>query len=194
MNNQVKVSFQYIEAEYVAASRLLLLKSTKVILRLAVFISLLALGSLMMLSLIGADSFVLLFTLVVIILLPILMLNNLLSRTPQRFFRSNKHFQDRYDISFSDEGVAIRTPEIDSKLAWSLYTKAVEGRDLYLLVYGRDMRMMTAVPKRAFRSNEDEKLFRHLIVSHIADHSGMKLVPGEEDAYVPRSLSPPDWR
>jgi hypothetical protein len=83
---------------------------------------------------------------------------------------------------------------MDAKLAWSLYTKVIEGKDMYLLLYGKDTRMMTTVPKRALKSRDEEMQFRALVTRHITDSSGFKNIPPEERTYTPQNLTPPDWR
>jgi hypothetical protein len=80
-------------------------------------------------------------------------------------------------------------------MAWSLYSGVREGRDLYVIAYGRDTRMMTVVPKRAFRNAAQEAEFRRLLRRHVEPTLPQRPVGGGVVAeYVPSSLEPPDWR
>jgi len=190
---EVKLEYEYTEAEYLAASRLFFSNSPNIIARLVVFGLLLGAG-VMLLSLI-MDSMMILFPgLLFVVLLEGALFYNVLINTPRKYFRGDGKFRDRYQITFSDEGVQLKTSQVDSKMAWSLYSKVVEGRDMYLLFYGKDTRMMTAVPKRVFSSNDQEQLFRELVTRHITDHAGLKPMAAEEGEYKPKSLTPPDWR
>ena len=189
---EVKLEYQYSEPEYLAASRLLYSNSPNIIARLTVFG--LLLGAAVILLSFLTDPWIIIPGLVFVVLLEIALFYNVFVNTPRKYFRGDGKFRDRYELTFSDEGVQVKTSQIDSKMAWSLYTRVVEGRDMYLLFYGRDTRMMTAVPKRVFSSSEQEQLFRELITRHITNHAGLKPIPPGESEYKPKSLTPPDWR
>jgi hypothetical protein len=190
---EVKLEYQYTEAEYIAANRLFLFSSPNAIARLLVFG--LVLGLAVVVPGLLVTSWLMLFPgLVFVVIFEAMLLYSVLVTTPRKYFRGDGKFRDRYEITFSDEGVRLKTSQVDSKTAWSLYTKVVEGRDTYLLFYGKDTRMMTAVPKRVFTSNDQEQLFRELITRHITDHSRLKQMPPVEPEYKPKSLTPPDWR
>ena len=189
---EVKLEYQYTEAEYLAASRLFFFSSPNIIVRLIVFGLLLGAGAVRLGLL--PDSWILFSGLLFVLLLEGALFYNVLVNTPRKYFRGDGKFRDRYELTISDEGVKLKTSQVDSKMAWSLYTKVVEGPDMYLLFYGKDTRMMTAVPKRCFSSNDQEQLFRDLVTRHITDHSGLKQLPASETEYRPTSLTPPDWR
>lgn len=191
--SEVRLEFQYSEDEYLAANRLHFFSSPNIFLRLIIFGLLLVAGA-VMLSLIITESFVFLASLAFVVLLEGALFYNVLVTLPRKYFRGDAKFRDRYELTFSDEGIKVKTPQIDSKLAWSLYTKAIEGRDMYVLIYGNETRTMTAVPKRAFLNQDQENRFRELIARHIPDHSGLKDLPPSETEYKPKSLTPPDWR
>ena len=190
---EVRLEFQYSEAEYLAASRLLFFNTPNAAARLIVFALLLVAGTVVM-SVLITESFVLWASLLFVALLEGAMLYNVLVVVPRAYFRGDARFHDRHELTFSDEGVKVKTSQIDSKLAWSLYSRVVEGRDMYLLLYGKDTRMMTAAPKRVFINKEQENQFRELLAKHIIDHSGLKQIAASETEYKPTSLTPPDWR
>jgi hypothetical protein len=190
---EVKLEYQYTEAEYLAANRLFFLSSPNVLGRLIAFGLLLG-GGAVLLSFLLTDWLILFPSVLFVFLFEAALFYNVLVTAPRKYFRGDGKFRDRYEITFSDEGIKVKTSQFDSKMAWSLYTKVVEGRDMYLLIYGKDTRMMTAVPKRSFTSNDQEQLFRELAARHITDHSGLGKIPPAENEYKPTSLTPPDWR
>src|SRR5262245_42737091 len=153
--SEVQVEYQYSEAEYLAANRLLFFKSTNALLRVAVF-SVLALFVAVVLSLIIEELFPLWASASIVFLFLGVMFYNVLWGLPRKYFRKNASFRDKYQITFSDEGVHVKTSQIDSKLGWGLYTNVLESPEMYLLIYGTDIRMMTAVPKRSFKSSDQE--------------------------------------
>jgi hypothetical protein len=191
--SEVRLEFQYTEAEYLAAARLLFFSTPNVIVRLIVFGLLLFAGA-VLLSVLLTETFVLWASLLFVLLLEGAVFYNVLVTSPRRYFRGDAKFQDRYELTFSDEGIKVKTSQIDSKLAWSLYTKVIEGPDMYVLVYGKEIRIMTAVPKRVFINKDQEQQFRDLIARHITDHSGLKQLSPSQSEYKPTSLTPPDWR
>ena len=191
--SEVQVEYQYSEAQYLAANRLFFFKSTNAVLRLAVF-SVLVLFGVVMFSLILTDLFPLWALLSIVGLFLGVLIYNVLWGLPRKYFRKNASFREKFQITFSDEGVHVKTSQIDSKLGWGLYTKVFENSDMYLLVYGTDIRMMTVVPKRSFKSSDQEYLFRQLVARHITNTSGLKQVAIQEQEYKPPSLTPPDWR
>jgi hypothetical protein len=192
-----KISLEYktTEGEYLAASRLYLLSSPSTLTRLT---------TLLVLVLAVALLFSFLFTdfpawamLSLALLLEAALLYNILYRVPLQFFRGDEKFRDKYHLTFSDEGISVKTRQIDSKLAWSLYSKVIEGTNLYLLIYGKDTRMMTMVPKRAFQNRVEEKRFRKMVSEHIGETAKLRLIKEADDSeseYTPSSLNPPDWR
>ena len=191
--SEVRLDFQYSEAEYIAANRLHFFSSPNIFLRLVIF-GLFLVGAAVVFSVILTESFVLLVSLLFVALFEGALFHNVLVTLPRKYFHGDAKFRDRYELTFSDEGIKVKTPQIDSKLAWSLYTKIIEGRDMYVLIYGNETRTMTPVPKRAFLNEDQEKRFRELIARHITDHSGLKQIPPSETEYKPKSLTPPDWR
>jgi hypothetical protein len=192
----VQLAFTYREAEYVAASRLLLLSEKMTLVRVALSYCLMLLGLAALLTAAGIG----LPTLFWAILIPLYVAaasRQLLTEMPRRYFRGDRKLHGEYALTFSDEGVWLRTNEIESRMAWSLYSGVREGRDLYVIAYGRDTRMMTVVPKRAFRGAAREAEFRRLLRRHVEQTLPQRPVGGEVSGapeYVPSSLEPPDWR
>jgi hypothetical protein len=192
----VQLRFTYSEAEYVAASRLLLLSEKETLVRVALFYGLMFFG--MGLLLVAAEiTFPLWFWAAMVSLAGMSAWHQMFTQMPKKYFRGDRKLRGEYALTFSDEGVWLRTAEIDSRMAWSLYSGVLEGRDLYVIAYGRDTRMMTVVPKRAFQNADQETEFRWLLRRHLEQNLPQKRVGGvAADAveYVPSSFEPPDWR
>ena len=192
----VQLRFSYTEAEYVAASRLLLLSEKKTLARVALFYGLMLFGMAALLTA-GGIGLPPLFWAILFPLLGVVVTRQLFTEMPRRYFRGDRKLHGEYALTFTDEGVWLRTAEIESRLAWSLYSGVLEGRDLYVIAYGHDTRMMTVVPKRAFRDAAQEAEFRRLLRQHVKQNLPQRQVGGADASaaeYVPASLEPPDWR
>jgi hypothetical protein len=88
---------------------------------------------------------------------------NLLSLRPLQvrwFFKRNPKFRETYRLTFSEESVHFKTASIDSQIAWTHYTRVIEGREVILLVYGT--RMYTVIPTRAFADGAQKAAFLDL--------------------------------
>ena len=194
-NKQIKLDFHYSEDEYLAASRLYLLHSNTTLIRLVLFFVLVT-GLLLLLPLLFDVDLPVWEILSLTALVEGALLYNVLVKVPRQYFRGDPKFRDQYEMIFSDEGISLKTRQIDSKLAWSLYTRVIEGQSLYLLIYGKDVRTMTLIPKRVFQNKAQETAFRELLKIRIADLSlrQVSFDTDKESEYQPSSLNPPDWR
>ncbi len=113
---------------------------------------------------------------------------------PRAQFRRNPKLGDTYRLTFSEEGVLVRSKGIESRVEWSYYSEVRETPDFYFLAYGQDM--FSVLPKRVFRGRPQEAAFRDLL--------RRKLKPGVEGLTAPESrelegeyvppAEPPDWR
>ena len=103
---EVKLEYEYTEAEYLAANRLFLSSSPHIIARLAVFGLLLGAGVILLSFL--TDSLMVIPGLVFVVLLEAALFYNVLVNTPRKYFRGDAKFRDRYQITFSDGGVKLR--------------------------------------------------------------------------------------
>jgi hypothetical protein len=192
----IQLRFTYSEAEYLNASRLLLMRETKVILRLAVMFLLLFSGGVMLTMLIPLFSFPLWAMVLIALVFVAIFFQKLLVDMPRRYFRGNDNMREEFLLTFSHDGVWVRTSKIDSKMAWSLYTRVLENPSMYVIVYGTDARMMTAVPKRVFRSVQEEVEFRNLLRQHVDDRLPLTTpsIEARTPEYIPSGSQPPDWR
>jgi YcxB-like protein len=191
---QNKLEFTYTESDYLAATRALFLNSQSIIGRLIVTTILVLISGVLMSILIG--DFWIWGIIALVLLFEVAIFYNFLIRIPRQLFRGDAKFRDRFEVTYSEEGLAVKTKQIDSKLAWSLYTKVIESPTFYLLVYGHELRMMTLLPKRAFRSQQQQSAFRELINRKISTHSflGSKKAEAQIEREYQPPASPPDWR
>jgi len=191
----LQLRFTYTEAEYLGASQLVMLRGTTLIIRLIVFSVLILFGASMFS--IMQDFIVPLWAVVLIaLLLDVALVYKVFVDMPRRYFRGDAKLRDEYRLTFSEDHIRIQTSQIDSKLAWSLYTRALENSSLYVLVYGKDNRMMTVVPKRAFPTAQEELQFRNLVHNRV----DKRLPPTNANLdrqvseYAAPRFEPPDWR
>jgi len=190
----IQVKFTHTEAEYLSATRLLLFGQKVILARLIVIMALVlflssALAVVGEYHLWGALALGIVFNVAIFYLGVV--------DAPRRVFRKDSKFRDEYALTFSEEGIALKTHQIDSKLAWSLYKQVLENKSLYVLVYDAPGRMvMTVVPKRVFRHAGEESEFRELV--HRKVDQSLALAGDRTNdqtyTYVPSKLEPPDWR
>lgn len=194
----VTVNFKLTEREFLAACRTLTLGGAREQLRVFAAAPLLAAGMIALLVRvfdIGLPS-ALLLTLSATALLAALY-HYTLDVLPRRSFRGDRKFQDPVTLTFTPEHIFVRTRLVESRIDWRLYTDLLEGRDCYVLVYGKDVRLLTPVPKRAFRSREHEQAFRALVIPRFDKELEARrpdAAAAAEDDYNPAGLQPPDWR
>ena len=85
---------------------------------------------------------------------------------PVLVFRFEPKFRDQYFLTFSATGIHFRTAYIDSQLQWSLYTRVFIDLHSYMLYYGT--RSFTIIPKRVFRSAQQQENFEQLLTEKMA--------------------------
>jgi hypothetical protein len=194
MSESVNLHFKLAEEEWVAASRLYMLRQPGIILRFVAAFILLVLGLIFftaineaVLSLFLLSVGVVLFSFVAALLFVL----------PRQRFRNDPRHLDEFFLEFTDDGIAFRTERIESRLDWTLYNSAMENDKLYVLVYGKGM--ITVIPKRAFNAHGQETAFRNLLgrklgpINSGAGQLKEKAASELQDAYVPPA-EPPDWR
>lgn len=205
MQPAIELRFKYTEEEVVSALRLYMVRSTRLITSFVIMLGLVLLG----ISMLAAE--IAPFVASCLIITGGIYLRIYLSaylNAPAARFRGDPKFRDENLIRFSDEGIRLQTSQVDSKFHWSVYTRFLETRKFYILVYGEYM--VTIVPKRAFESEAQQALFRTMLHNHIVPPARAKQLrehwteePGREyelerdyaspKEYVPPA-EPPDWR
>lgn len=192
----IQLKFTHTEAEYLAATRLLLFGQKVLLIRTALFLVLVIAG-ILMLSMIGDFALPLWAALLIGGVIAVGFAYMGLVDAPRRYFRKDPKMRDEFLLTFSEEGVAVKTAQIDSKLAWSLYKGVLENTSLYVLMYNDPTRIsITMVPKRVFRDAGEELEFRRLVHRQVDQSLALtnESIGNQTYAYVPSKLEPPDWR
>lgn len=192
MSNTDKVELRYslTEQEYLSAVRFYLMRSKRLMVRVIVWL-LLVLAGLFLLNVVIDFILPIWFILALVVLIGVAFFHGYLVDLPRRYFRSDPKFRQEYNLTFTDAGIEFKTQDINSSIAWSLYTRVVENENFYILVYGENIPSLSILPKRAFRDSNEENDFRQMLRRHI--DQDFKLGDGERE-YVPASSQPPDWR
>jgi hypothetical protein len=193
MATTVDLSFQYTEDEFVSAVRAYMMRSPGLIIPFVCGLLLLFLAALLLAF--EIDSFFLyICTFGGVLLLSVE--GFLFFSGPRWRFRSEPKIRNQFFLQFSEDGLLFKSSQIESKVQWQLYTRFIESRQSYLLIYGENM--YSIIPKRAFSDAGQEAAFRSLLSRKIApahhSHALEKSTAQElEREYVPPS-EPPDWR
>jgi hypothetical protein len=98
----------------------------------------------------------------VLLLFPILLLLINPYLAGQRF---NKHQDKVGQITWAmdDDKVRIDSALTKSETGWDIFSKAMENKRYYFLVYAMNKRMFQFIPKRAFESPQQEADFRRCV-------------------------------
>ena len=192
-NEVVQLNFRHTEQEYLAATRLYMLKNTDVVIRLVVFCVLGSAGMLL-LSLVMEFSLPVWFIVALLVLVGLSGFHATCVALPKRYFRGDPRFRDDYNLTFSDSGVELKTQNIHSAVSWNLYTRVIENDKFYILVYGRDIHAIAILPKRVFRDTKQETAFRELLRRHVDHKLKLNAAERETSEYLPPPSGPPDWR
>lgn len=192
----IQVKFNHTEKEYLTATRMLLFSQKELLARLIIILVLVWLG-IMMISLLSEFEFPLWATCCIGLLIDASFVYVGIVDAPRRVFRKDSKMREEFTLTFSEEGIALKTPQIDSKLAWSLYKRVLENKSLYVLVYDSPGQLsMTVVPKRVFRDASEELEFRRLVHRQLDPSLAFTngSINDQNYTYVPSTLEPPDWR
>lgn len=81
-------------------------------------------------------------------------------------FRWEPKFRDAYSLTFSPEDIHFRTTNIDSRLQWGMYSRALIDAHSYILYYGS--RQFTVIPKRALEGAEQQEAFEQLLAQRVS--------------------------
>ena len=189
----VTLTFRHTEEEYLAAARVYFWHSKELLVRLIIGCVLISIGLLLFTRLLNF-ALPLWFMVILMFLVGMALYHGYLIDLPRRIFRGDPKFREEYNLTCSDDGVALKTQNINSSINWNFYTSVIENDKFYLLIYGKNLPSFSLLPKRAFRNTEDERTFRELLRRHVDPK--LKLSAGDRETkdYVPRSLQPPDWR
>jgi hypothetical protein len=162
MNSTINLSFRYLESDYVRALRAHYAAYLRLPLDILVTAALIGAGAYLWQSPdmhcvgVGCVLVAAVFALILIAAFTII---------PRVAFRREPKFRDDYSLSFSPEGIHFQTAHVDSQLQWSMYSRALVDAHSYVLYYGS--RQFTVIPKRVFRSAQEEQAFEELLAEHV---------------------------
>ncbi len=80
-------------------------------------------------------------------------------------YRRNAKLKQPYHLRFAEEGIEFRTDNIESRLGWELYSRALIDHHSYLLYHGKAE--FTIIPKRVLPDEESRRRFERLIESKV---------------------------
>lgn len=75
----------------------------------------------------------------------------------------NSGWSSGYEWSVSQDQIIINTRAVGAKADWNLFQDFVETRDYFLLIHAANKRSFQVIPKRVFKSHEQEEAFRQLL-------------------------------
>ncbi len=164
MNSTINLSFRYAENDYARALRAHYASQLRV-----------PVDILVILALIGAGAYfwrspnLHWFAVTGIVLAAVfgLMLVAAFTVIPALAFRREPKFRDDYSLAFSPAGIHFRTAHIDSRLQWSMYSRALIDAHSYVLYYGS--RQFTVIPKRVFQSDDQRQAFEQMLTDRISN-------------------------
>jgi hypothetical protein len=189
----VELSFTYTEDEYVSAARLFFSRGTEPKFRFYLGLGFFACALLMVW--LAGDVYV-----AAAVLIPgLLVLARywyVYSVLPRSYFRGNPKFSERYELTFSDEGIHFRSKGVESRFGWDFYTKVLETPEYFFLVYGTDV--FSLIPKRVFRDRREESALREMLRRKLGAKVETYGLPAAESRDIEREYvpprEPPDWR
>ncbi len=189
----VQLSFRYTEKEYLEAIRFYFWRSKELLVRLIVSCVLFSIGLLLINAWVGF--FIPVWADVILMFIAgVGFFHGYVIDLPRGYFRGDPKFREDYNLTFSNDGIEFKTQNINSSIAWKLYTRVIENDSFYILVYGKNIHSLSIIPKRAFQDSQQERRFREMLRRNI--DSNLEITDGEreEKEYVPTRLEPPDWR
>lgn len=80
-------------------------------------------------------------------------------------YRQNARLRLDQEHTFTGTGVSVRAGKERGHLPWNFYTRATETRNVYVLM--RTAKSGNFVPKKAFRSDDEEASFRALLAENL---------------------------
>jgi YcxB-like protein len=83
---------------------------------------------------------------------------------PNMIYQSQPKLKDQYSLTFSDDGIAFKTINIDATLQWSFYHSWLFDDDFYIMYHGR--RDLSVIPRRSLTDGDDLHL-RELLTKNV---------------------------
>ncbi|MDO5519520.1 MAG: YcxB family protein [bacterium] len=80
---------------------------------------------------------------------------------PELIFKKTEKYHQEYQMIFTDNTILFETTEISSKLGWDVYSGYCEKKEFFYLLQKNVN--YTLLPKRAFKTKQEEDKFRELL-------------------------------
>lgn len=164
MENTIGVRFKYMEKEYKDAIKWYYLKSKTIKFDFLAGIVLILAGTFLLsvdkksimgiASLGGGIGF-------------IAMLINGIMINPGKQFKKIDKLQQEYYLNFGENRIMFITDNKNSTISWKHYARYKENDQFFYLIYGK--LLFTIVPKKGFKSKEDEQKFRNLVATKLKE-------------------------
>jgi YcxB-like protein len=119
----------------------------------------------------------------------------LLYALPHQRYRHSFKAVEEQRFHIAEQGIFYETDYASGVLPWRRCTKLLERKRFYL--FEHDHRRITVIPKRVFKSKQEEDEFRTILKSKLPPAFSAKLLKWKEpepgEGYVPPEKAP-DWR
>lgn len=84
---------------------------------------------------------------------------------PSLLYNSQPLLKSQYHLTFSNDEMRFRAEGVDSTINWPFYRSWLRDDDFYILYYGK--RDLSVIPRRAFRTAEDDDALFDLLTQKI---------------------------
>ncbi|MBI3173169.1 MAG: YcxB family protein [Chloroflexi bacterium] len=91
------------------------------------------------------------------------------------FKQNNRLYSEPYRVIFDENGISVQRPDMSTKYEWDLFYAAVEGRDEFILIYGKNLYFAT--PKTCFESEKQTEIFRSILQRKVLSFRQMLKLP-----------------
>ena len=77
--------------------------------------------------------------------------------------KKDERMRSPIQCTMDEEYIAFKNQFVETKLDWGSFSKVIESKELFLLIHSASKNSFQIIPKRAFTSPEDEKVFREIL-------------------------------
>ncbi|MHB1413838.1 MAG: YcxB family protein [Chloroflexota bacterium] len=168
---ETRLQFNYDEGEYISTVRAYFVRTVRVRVDLLLAVVALAYGGLAWLFYGFATAWVLAIGAGLMLLAYVVYMTIVI---PQTAFQRLPKLRDTFVMRFSEDGLRLKTERLDQEMPWNRYKRVLVSKTSYLLIYGPDQ--FTVIPKRAFRSPEQDTAFQDLLDRKVSRYRRWKTV------------------
>ncbi len=77
------------------------------------------------------------------------------------FKQNRQRYSEPYQAVFDESGMFVQRQNANAKYEWKFFNDVVEGRDEFILIYGKNL--YYAIPKALFQNDSQEEQFRSML-------------------------------